>query len=367
MTKPIVLLGEAWGENEAKLQQGFIGASGIELLKMLGEAGVIELTSADYDYLNKYYNSSDPTFIDLIWKLHPEVYRTNVFNLRPPGNRIEAFCGSKAKAIRGYPVFQKGKYIHVEYAPQLERLGDELAQVDPHLIIALGNTPLWALCGTTGVSKIRGTTRLSTHTISGFKVLGTYHPAAVLRQWELRPTTVIDLMKAKREGEYPDIRRPKREIWIEPTLEDMEKFYVDHICECKLLSVDIETAGNQITIIGFSPTPGLALVVPFVDQRRKGRNYWPSVETEGAAWNIVQRILSDPNIPKVFQNGLYDIAFLWRSMGLKTYGACEDTMLCHHALQPESLKSLGFLGSIYSEESSWKQERKGTTTIKRDE
>jgi len=45
----------------------------------------------------------------------------------------------------------------------------------------------------------------------------------------------------------------------------------------------------------------------------------------------------------------------------------EDTMLLHHALQPESLKSLGFLGSVYSDEGSWKQLRRGRTTIKRDD
>jgi len=41
-------------------------------------------------------------------------------------------------------------------------------------------------------------------------------------------------------------------------------------------------------------------------------------------------------------------------------------MLLHHALQPESLKGLGFLGSIYTDESNWKLMRK-STTIKRDE
>jgi hypothetical protein len=43
-------------------------------------------------------------------------------------------------------------------------------------------------------------------------------------------------------------------------------------------------------------------------------------------------------------------------------------MLLHHALQPESEKSLGFLGSIYTGEASWKLMRqRGKTTIKRDE
>ena len=364
--KPICLLGEAQGEQEQKLGVGFVGTSGIELLRMLNEAGALRLTSVDYDYINKFYRQSDPSFIDMIWRLHPEFHRTNVFQLRPPGNKIEALCGSKAEAITGYPSISKSKYVRREFKSELERLGDELVQLDPNLIICLGNSALWAMCGTTGVSKLRGTTAISTHTASGFKCLATYHPAAVLRQWELRPVTIIDLAKASREALFPDIKRPKRKIWIEPGIEDMECFNDLFITNCQLLSVDIETAGNQVTCIGFSPTPSTALVVPFLDTRRSDRSYWHNREDEARAWQIIRTILEDGRIKKTFQNGLYDIAFLLRSVGIKVMGAEHDTMLCHHALQPESLKGLGFLGSVYCDEGAWKGMRKKDDTIKRD-
>jgi len=63
---------------------------------------------------------------------------------------------------------------------------------------------------------------------------------------------------------------------------------------------------------------------------------------------------------------MYDVAFLWRSYGIKTFNFREDTMLLSHALQPESLKGLGFLGSVYTDHGPWKSERKGVQTIKRD-
>lgn len=367
MTKPILLLGEAQGANEARINSSFVGASGIELLKMLDEVGIIAFTSEDRDYMNRFWNTSDPQMIDMIWRLHPEVHRSNVLQLHPPGNKLEALCGTKAEGIIGYPALLKSKYLRREFIPELERLGNEISEIDPNLIVALGNTPLWALCGSTGISKVRGTTRLSSHTATGYKILPTYHPAAVIRQWELRPTTLVDLAKAKREALFPEIRRPKREIWIEPTLTDLEDFYHVHIRGCERLSIDIETAGNQVTCIGFAPSPAVALVIPFYDGRRKSRSYWPDLQSERAAWEFVRDILSDGGIKKVFQNGLYDIAFLWRSVGLATLGASEDTMLLHHALQPESLKGLGFLGSIYSDEGPWKTERKRSTTIKADE
>ncbi|MDE2104202.1 MAG: hypothetical protein KGL39_43600, partial [Patescibacteria group bacterium] len=284
MTKPLVLLGEARGANEEKIQSSFVGASGIELLRMLHEAGILVLTAEDNAFISRFFHTSDPLCIDAIWRMHPEVHRTNVFNLHPHANDIASLCGPKSDAVVGYPPLVKSKWLRREFIPELERLADEIATVDPNLILCLGNTPLWALCGTTGISKLRGTTRLSTHTATGYKILPTYHPAAVLRQWELRPTTVADLIKAKREAAFGEIRRPKREIWIEPTLEDLEEFHVQHIQACKRLAVDIETSGNQITCIGFAPSNGVALVVPIFDERRKGRSYWPDRHSENRAW-----------------------------------------------------------------------------------
>lgn len=365
--KPIVLIGEAPSEIEAKLGVPFVAPSGIELIRMLGESELIHLSAFDRDYIYKYYTTSDPQCIAAIWELHPEVHRTNVFSKHPPRNDLEFFCGPKAEALPGFPALIKSKYVRSEFEPELDRLAEELIRLDPNLVICLGNSALWALAGRTGITKLRGTTLLSTHTAADFKLLPTYHPAAVLRQWELRPTVIADLMKASREAAYPEIRRPHREIWIEPTIDDIERFIANHINGCSILSVDIETSGSRITCIGFAPSSELAIVIPFDDERAKNGSYWPTREIENKCWNLVRRVLNDRSTRKLFQNGMYDIAFLWRAYGIKTINAAEDTMLLSHALQPESLKGLGYLGSIYSDEGSWKHMRKKHETIKRDD
>lgn len=363
--KPILLVGEARGEAEARLNTSFIGPSGAELLRMLNEAGVIEFTFSDRDYLHRYYAQSDSSCLEAIWQLHPEVVRTNVFNQHPPHNDLEYFCGPKAEGIPGYPALVKSKYVRQEFEHELDRLANEIISLDPNLIICLGNCSLWALAGRTGISKLRGTTLLSTHTAVDFKLLPTYHPSAVLRQWDNRPTVIADLMKASRESAYPEIRRPPREIWIEPTLSDIRDYIASFITGCKLLSVDIETSGQRITCIGFAPNNSTAIVIPFDDARSPNGSYWASREDEVKCWNLVRSVLSDPNIPKLFQNGVYDVSFILRAYGIKTMGCAEDTMLLAHALQPESLKGLGYLGSIYSSESAWKSMRKKEETIKR--
>lgn len=335
----ILILGEAWGVEEERERVPFCGASGWHLTQMLRDAGIER----------------------------SECYLTNTFNFHPPRNDLTTLCGPKTSALWGYPPLAKSKYIRAEFAPELARLQQEILDENPNLILALGNTALWALLGTTGISKRRGTTVLSTHCVAGYKVLPTYHPAAVLREWSLRPVTVLDLCKARRESAFPEVIRPQREVWIEPALEDLETFFQQFLLGCPRLSVDIETSGVQITCIGFAPDRSVCLVVPFTDQRRASGSYWPSREAELMAWRFVIRCLDLP-CGKVFQNGLYDISFLWRSYGIRVRNPEHDTMLLHHALQPESPKGLDFLGSCYTNEASWKLMRKRhKDTIKRDE
>jgi uracil-DNA glycosylase len=365
--KPIFLVGEAQGENEARIGKGFVGYTGSELIRMLADAGVLTLTAADQDYLRKWYRGRDSWALDAIWELHPEVYRTNVFQQHPPANDLTHFCGPKASAIPGYPALAKSKYVQAEYASELDRLGDEILAHDPNLIVCLGNSALWALAGRTGITKLRGTTCVSSHIVSGYKLLCTYHPSAVTRDWYLRPTTVADLGKINKEKDFPDVRRPNCTIWTQPNLAEIRVFIRRFIRGCKLLSVDIETSGNQITCIGFAPRPDLALVIPIHDERFPANSYWPTAAAERSCWELIRQVLEDPLIPKLFQNGMYDVPFILRTTGIRVINAAHDTMLLHHALHPESLKGLGYLGSIYTNHGPWKVERGGTPTIKRDE
>lgn len=340
MIYKIAIVGEAWGAEEARARAPFVGASGQELTRMLSEAGIHRA----------------------------DCFLTNVFNLRPgDNNEIENICCPKTEAGAGasMPSLKNGKYVRAEYLPEVARCLEEMRSVRPNVIIALGNTATWALLHTTGISKIRGTVTNAPRVRS--KVVPTYHPAAVLRDWSLRAVTVLDFAKARRESEFPEIRRPERVVYIEPDLADLEWFFNAKIVPCASLSFDIETSGDQITCIGFAPDPASAIVVPFVDPRKPGASYWPSAELESRAWSYVRRVLAIPQ-PKIAQNGLYDIHFLWRQYGIVVNNAGEDTMLMHHSLQPESQKGLGFLGSVYSNEQSWKLlgKRGLTETIKRD-
>lgn len=277
-------------------------------------------------------------------------------------NGINSVLGTKAEGIPGMPAAQRGRYVRREFARDIEMLFNQIRSINPNIIIALGATPSWALLHQSGIKAIRGAVAES-HL--GIKVLPTYEPVSVRKDWSLRPIVLADLMKAKRESAFPEIRRPRREIWVEPTLDDIERFFYEHIEPSPDLAIDIETKGTTITCVGFAPTPSVALVIPFYDPSQSDGNYWRSLEDELSAWEWV-RIFCSLRKRIVFQNGMYDMSFLWRAMGIPTPYASDDTMLLHHALQPEMEKGLGFMATLHTDEASWKFMRK-TDTIKRED
>ncbi len=343
----LLLIGEAPGSEEERRGEPFVGESGKELTKCLREAGIDRA----------------------------ECYLTNVFHDRPPGNKFhDAWCRGKKEVSEAYletrprlkelyPGFDwpntytwapvsTGKYVMPQHLGELPRLYAEIKNVKPNLVVTLGGTPTWALLGVGGISKLRGTV-VESSKIPGQKVLPTWHPAYIQRVWNDRVTLVMDLTKAKGEMEFPDIRRPSRKIWVLPTIQDIYTFSHNYIESCSLLAFDTETAHKQITCISFAPNKDIAIVVPFVDRSKPDYNYWEKAEDEAAAWAWVRDMLALP-MPKLAQNGLYDLQYLWWVHGIPVFNYFEDTMLLHHSLFIELKKDLGFLGSIYTDESSWK-------------
>src|SRR6516164_6049439 len=164
----LLILGEAYGEQEEIEDRPFVGPTGFHLDNMLHNAGIDRR----------------------------KCWVTNVFNRRPRYNQIASFCGGRETAVRGYPALTQSRYVKMELQSELDRLRKEIRTFAPNLILALGNTACWAVLGRTTIGRIRGITTISTHLVPGVKVLPTYHPAAMFKQWELRPIIQMDFYKA---------------------------------------------------------------------------------------------------------------------------------------------------------------------------
>jgi DNA polymerase I-like protein with 3'-5' exonuclease and polymerase domains len=162
---------------------------------------------------------------------------------------------------------------------------------------------------------------------------------------------MADFIKAWRESASPTLTRPERQVIVNPTLKEISEWTGMALEDDSRLAVDCETAGSLITCISFATSPKSALTIPF--RSKDGtRNYWNNEEAEIIAWSHV-RLLLECGRPLVFQNGMYDMQYFIK-MGFNLQYAYDDTMLLHHSLYPEVQKSLGFLGSIYTNEASWK-------------
>ena len=391
----IVFVGEAFGREEDQSRQPFTGAAGKELWRMLGEAWPDEHPELHrqimqlHNFGNSWINSRSD------WLHASSTAFTNVFNFRPPDNQIPSICSPRGQvsdesAAFG-PLAGAGKYLQSKYLSEIERLFEELEVCRPNLVVALGGTACWALLRTTGIGSIRGTTTLAkVENISKqreaakdqMKVLPTFHPASVLYQWSQRPIVVADLMKARREGQFPEIRRPNRTVITSPTIDEWRDWILQTLRgRPPLLSCDTETSLGQIDTIGFSTSHDNAIVCQVGPHRiRRGTGYytiWPlrdgqkvtsyfSRQEEFQFWSLNKQLL-ESDIPKIGQNFIYDLQYLMR-IGIRPRNVLHDTMLHHHSLFPELNKGLGFLGSIYTDEPAWKLMRRGAAdTEKRDE
>lgn len=388
----ILLLGEALHQGELEIRKPFVGSPGKELWSMLGEAfpETAPELHAEITSLQRYGPAWARKREE--WLTAAGIAMTSVFNFVPAGGKLEALCGSKKEMSKGYdyPAIAHGKYLHERYLPDLFRVHGEIISARPTLVVAAGSTACWAVLRATNIGSIRGTVSeavglagpagagagpapagryegdAGTKT-TGLKVLPTFHPAAVLYSWANRPIMVMDLLKAKRESAFGEIRRPARKVLINPSLEEMREWIDQTLAASpRSLSVDIETAAGQITCIGFGRSRTNAMVVPFWSPSSPGASYWPSPAAECEAWKLVELLLQSP-IPKLFQNGMYDLQYITK-MGLRVSACLEDSMLLHHSLFPEMKKGLGFLGSVYTNEPAWKLMRAGKAdTEKKDE
>lgn len=326
----VLLIGEAPGEQEVLLRLPFVGPSG----KLLDEA------------------------LQLAGTARYKVSLTNVFLDRPPNNDLRHWTVKGKTTDASIPV-DGGIIDPPRAAAALSRLQEEISRVNPPVIIALGNVPLAALTGERGIGKLRGA--LLRCRLSNRPLIATYHPAAVLRQYDLMPTMVADIAKALRFSRGEIVER-ERKLWLVDKVSDFPAVEA-RLSAAEIIAFDAETRAGQITCIGFSPAPEEAYVVPFwgVDKP----HFW-SLDEEVLAVQAVKRIM-ESDVPKVAQNGIYDLQYLYR-YGIRPRNFQHDTMLYHHALFPALPKGLDYLGSLYTAIGPWKLLRpRGLEVLKREE
>lgn len=328
MKKKILVVGEFMSHKDAQEGRSFSDGNGRMFKSWMKQSG-IDLSQCEF---------------------------TNVLPITTPGkSSIAAFTTrDKDAALKSRPpiLVRPYQWLDKKYAPYLDRLDMFIRELQPNLILAVGELAAWALLnGRFNISEIRG--RIA-QTSDGVKVLPMLSMRDVQMDWPMRIALRFDMEKAARECNNPTFRRPERLIYIPESIADCESFFNNYLANAKEISADIETYANTITCIGFAPDERRCLVVPFYSRKYKDHNYWRSHAEEVLAWKFAARVLAHKIALVGGQNFQYDMQYLWRQMGIPVPAFGWDTMLLHHALQPELRKGIGFQASLYSDEPTWK-------------
>jgi len=328
-----MLVGDCWGEQDERVRSPFQGTSGQELNRLLHEAGI----------------------------MRSECYATNLVNKRPPWGDLGKWIAGAKKDITPTHIKLSGEFVLSPIAEGFDRLHREIALVQPNLIIALGNWALWALTGMKSTMKWRGS-QLSTPL--GVKVLPTYHPSYILRDWSQRATTVLDLKRAARGREYPGPwnNTPKWSFQLRPSFRAAYTTLNELISrldsgEALWLDFDLETSiqTKHIRCAGISWSATEAICIPFTDATNP-EGYWLP-EEEGTLVYLLYRLLCHPLASVRGQNLLFDCQYTYRYWHFVPR-VKQDTMISHHSIFAGMKKSLDFQASMYCDYyKQWKPDK----------
>uniref|UniRef100_A0A6M3ILU2 Putative DNA polymerase n=1 Tax=viral metagenome TaxID=1070528 RepID=A0A6M3ILU2_9ZZZZ len=305
-----MLVGEALGEDEETKEEYFVGKAGGLLNKLLRDVGLIRSA----------------------------LHITNVVKIRPPDNKL-ARLGELGLSLEDF----------------LPLLYEEIEQVCPSYILAIGATALEALTNETGITKWRGSALKYKHNDS-IIILPTLHPAYLQRgQMHLYPYVRNDI--ARLANLAYGIESPDEDFVqiIDPTFNQAISA-LDEITETSSATcIDIETiAGQRITCIGFSFSSNKAICIPFRHEGLKLR--WMEHE-QIMLLRAMQRLYAQPGLLKIGQNFHYDMHFLLPLLGFPREPIF-DTMYAHSLIHPDAPHDLGFLTAAYTRMTYHKDEFK---------
>ncbi len=331
----IMIVGEAPGKEEEASGKPFVGLSGQELSRMLQEAGMIRA----------------------------ECYVTNVCKWRPEENKLKHFIPEAKKDVTSDCVLMFDRMVKPVVWEGYQELLKEIELVNPNIIIAFGNLSMWALTGKcsnpgeqavpSGITSWRGSlleTTVRRKDGTPYKLIPTYHPANILREWENRYPAIHDLRRVEKESKEIGYKLPAYKFIVRPSygqvMDILDKLYA--ACEKGPvdLAVDIETKRKQISCIGLAWSDLDALCIPIMSRGRR-EGYWLDVQELEIVWTL-HKLLKHKNCRVIGQNFQYDVQYLWRNWKLLP-NFCWDTMTAHHTMFLALPRSLHFQASMYCE------------------
>ncbi len=312
----IVFIGEAPARWEMRKGRPLVGPSGVVFDEQLQGAGISR----------------------------KRCYLTNVFDFQITKNKQGAIFDQN-----GYELWHPRKGFSEGGRAYVQALQEELKDTNANVIVPMGNVALDAICSKRAIMSWRGSILQSTPGIMPVKkCVPTIHPAnALYGQYTNRYTIRGDFKRAKRESAFPNIVPLPYRFELNPTFDRAIGHLKEFISTKKPLSVDVEVAKRQVSRCCFAWSDWDAISIPY------GDGNW-TLEQEVLLWKTTAELLQDPNITKVFQNGIFDCWMFFHIHNILVAPQIEDTMIAHHIIYPDFPKSLAFLTSLYTDQPFYK-------------
>jgi len=202
-------------------------------------------------------------------------------------------------------------------------LNADIEEIDPELIIPLGNVAMKTLLKKSGLFNKRGREFL----YEDYPVVPTYGAHAVMLEPKLRKLFVQDLDNA-----YDKFIRKVNKFEADgytlcATLEEFTD-NMDIADACEVIALDVETTGldfkkDEISTLAISYEEGKAFVVPL--------NHRESPFDDSDREEIRKRLsalMENENVEKIFHSCQFDLKFLL-SFGIETFNNIGDTKIMH--------------------------------------
>jgi uracil-DNA glycosylase family 4 len=254
----------------------------------------------------------------------------------------------------------RGKWtVSAEGLEYINELGRELRALNLNIIIAFGNIALLALCNRVGITKWRGSVLEST-LVPGLKVIPTFHPATFIPpKFNYLNKSIIceDLLRAKYESQFKDIRRTPRSICTRPdfnqTINTLRHIYrVGRLGQ--LIGIDIEVINGEVDCIGLSWSPTESICIPF---RFSGGDYF-TVEQELSIMRGTAYIIQAEDIQKTGASFIFDTQFLFHKYGIVPRGSLHCTQIAQKISYPDFPAGLAAVTTMYTDIPYYKEDGK---------
>ena len=220
-------------------------------------------------------------------------------------------------------------------------------------VVLLGNYALQALTGKTGIINWRGSILPLQFGERNLTAIITFNPAFAIHeplQHIVFDMDINDKLRPVIEGTYTPYNVTTH---INPT----PRQAIDWIRYCRSRTTpiggDIEVIANETACVGLAASTIEAMCIAF---RNETENVYDEND-ERQIRHSLQQMLQDRKVRMVWQNGGFDMSWLWFKDRIKCAPAYIDTMLAHHVLYPTMPHDLGFIVKQYTMHPYYKNEK----------